>query len=59
MPTGQSPQRTLSARPGSKLIDVSQHDLSSEIRDFRNTTTASFNALRQDFVESLIDQRDR
>ena len=50
------PQR---AAHGSKLIDVSQDDLSSEIRDFRNATTASFNALRQDFVESLIDQRDR
>ena len=37
---------------------MSQDDLSSEIRDFRNTTTASFNALRQDFVD-LRDHVDR
>lgn len=37
---------------------MSQDDLSSEIRDFRNGTTASFNALRQDFVD-LRDHVDR
>ncbi len=33
-------------------------EIRTEIRDFRNATTASFNALRQDFVD-LRDQVDR
>lgn len=33
-------------------------EIRAEIRDFRNATTASFNALRQDFVD-LHDHVDR
>lgn len=51
-------QDAAAARVLAGAADRDVAEIRAEIRDFRNATTASFNALRQDFVD-LRDHVDR
>jgi len=48
-------QDAAAARVLAGAADRDVTEIRAEIRDFRNATTASFNALRQDFVELRED----
>ncbi len=52
-------QDAAAARVLAGAADRDVSEIRAEIRDFRNATTASFNALRQDFVDlrSHVDRR--
>ncbi len=52
-------QDAAAARVLAGAADRDVTEIRAEIRDFRNASTASFNALRQDFVElrSHVDRR--
>jgi hypothetical protein len=52
-------QDARAARVLAGAADRDVTEIRADIRDFRNATTASFNALRQDFVDlrSHVDQR--
>lgn len=51
-------QDAAAARVLAGAADRDVTEIRAEIRDFRNATTASFNALRQDFVELREDFGD-
>lgn len=51
-------QDAAAARVLAGAADRDVTEIRAEIRDFRNATTASFNALRQDFIELREDFGD-